>query len=360
MRPSLRRLLAPLPDTLLRHTMYLRCYRRRGDFKDPTRFSEFLTQRMLHDRSPEIAWTCDKRAMKEYAAAHAPWINVPETLWRGTDLSQLDLSSLPERWVIKPNHGSNSLHFGDASTTLGELHEVTRGWLRPFDRIAVGEWAYTAARRELIVEPRIGAGRPLADFKLFVFHGELKLVLTYQGRFTDGLRAVFYNREWEPLDIRNGAPRGTVSPKPQNFEEMVRAAETLGAGYASMRVDFYNLDGDLWFSELTPYHGGGLDPFTPESVDRQLGAWWAGVGAIEELPEGLPRLLVADPEESDPRPVQRHGGLEVTASIAAIASAAAPGSTPDPPEVPASRSDVDSSVLPPAPTPARQAVPLER
>ncbi|MBO0596058.1 hypothetical protein I2485_11880 [Nesterenkonia sp. E16_7] len=294
MHPSFRRLLTPIPDPLLRHVMYRRRFGRWGDFRRPARFTEFLTQRMLQDRSAEIAWTCDKRAMKDYAAEHAPWIQVPETLWHGTDLDQLDLASLPDHWIIKPNHRSKAVHFGDRGTTVEELRSVTKGWLRPYDRIAVGEWAYTQARRELIIEARIGSGVPLTDFKIFVFHGRVQILHTDHGRFTDDFEEVFYNRDWEALNITNEAPRGVVAPPPENFRDMVRAAEALGAGYDFMRVDLYNLDGELWFGELTPYPSGGMDPFTPDAVDLQLGAWWAGFDAVKDYPAGLPRLILAD------------------------------------------------------------------
>ncbi|MCH8565353.1 hypothetical protein LTH96_06415 [Nesterenkonia sp. LB17] len=293
MHPSVRRLLTPIPDPILRQIMYRRRFGRWGNFKKPSRFTEFLTQRMLQDRSPEIAWTCDKRAMKDCAAERAPWINVPETLWHGTDLNQLDLSTLPDHWVIKPNHQCKAVYFGDRSTTLADLRRVTKGWLRPYDRIAVGEWAYGQARRELIIEPRIGDGAPLIDYKFYVFHGQLKILHTDVGRFTDDFTEVFYNRDWEPLDMTNEAPRGAAVPPPKNFGEMVRAAETLGAGYDFMRVDLYSLDGEVWFGELTPYPSGGMDPFSPDAVDLQLGAWWAGFDTVKEYPAELPRVINA-------------------------------------------------------------------
>ncbi|MCH8565354.1 hypothetical protein LTH96_06420 [Nesterenkonia sp. LB17] len=295
MHPSFRRLLTPIPDPVLRQIMYRRKFGRWGNFKRPSRFTEFLTQRMLQDRSPEIAWTCDKRAMKDYAAERAPWINVPETLWHGTDLNQLDLSTLPDHWVIKPNHRSKAVYMGDRSTTLADLRRVTKGWLLPYDRIAVGEWAYGQARRELIIEPRIGDGAPLTDFKIFVFHGRARILHTDLDSFSGPFEEVFYDRDWEPLDITCELPRGAVASRPKNFEDMIRAAETLGAGYDFMRVDLYNLDGELWFGELTPYPSGGMDLFTPESVDLQLGAWWAGFDTLKEYPEELRGLTEEAP-----------------------------------------------------------------
>lgn len=279
---------------MLRTIMYRRQFGRWGSFKKPSRFTEFLTQRMLYDRSPEIAWTCDKRAMKDYAAERAPWLNVPETLWHGTDLNDLDLSTLPEQWVLKPNHRSKAVYMGDRSTTLEDLQQVTKGWLLPYDRIAVGEWAYGQARRELIIEPRIGGGAALTDFKIFVFHGRVRIMHTDLDSVTGPFEEVFYDRDWQPLDITCELPRGAVAPRPKSFDEMVRAAETLGASYDFMRVDLYNLDGELWFGELTPYPSGGMDTFEPESVDIQLGAWWAGIDKVEQYPEEALRLSVSE------------------------------------------------------------------
>ncbi|WP_424945180.1 ATP-grasp fold amidoligase family protein [Blastococcus xanthinilyticus] len=49
----------------------------------------------------------------------------------------------------------------------------------------------------------------------------------------------------------------------------------LPAGRASdfIRVDLYDVDGEVWFGELTPCPGGGPDPFDPE-LDRVLGRYW--------------------------------------------------------------------------------------
>ncbi|MCU1607037.1 MAG: uncharacterized protein JWP46_3502 [Modestobacter sp.] len=64
---------------------------------------------------------------------------------------------------------------------------------------------------------------------------------------------------------------GPVSPPP--LEAMIAVAEALGREFDVIRVDLYDVDGEIWFSELTPCSGGGLDPFDPD-LDRELGAWW--------------------------------------------------------------------------------------
>ena len=41
-----------------------------------------------------------------------------------------------------------------------------------------------------------------------------------------------------------------------------------------VRVDFYNLDGDIYFGELTHYVASGTTKYEPESFDFELGKHW--------------------------------------------------------------------------------------
>ncbi|WP_261622880.1 ATP-grasp fold amidoligase family protein [Nesterenkonia marinintestina] len=287
MHDDVRRLLRVVPDPLLRHLMYRRRFGRWGNFSSPSRFSEFLVRRLLQDRDDRFAWTCDKLRMKAFAARRCPNLMVPQTLWHGRDVSELPVSELPERWVLKPNHSSKRVFMGDRSTTTDELHEATAGWLKVYDRHAVGEWAYGEAERTLIVEQHLGGGNSIDDFKFFVFHGRALLIEHMSGRFTDDDGERFYTRDWRSLDISNCGPLHPPGPAPEGLEEMIAAAEELGRDFDFMRVDLYQVDGRIWFGELTPYPSGGMDPFEPESFDILLGAWWAGVDDVPTIARDL-------------------------------------------------------------------------
>lgn len=277
MHETLRRLLTPVPDPLLRHLMYRRRFGRWGNFRHPERFTEHLSHRMLSERGEELAWTCDKMRMKSYAASRCPDLRAPETLWCGTDISDLNVEELPEQWVIKPNHRSGIVHFGTRNTSHEELREVTRGWLRTHDRAALGEWAYRRADHALIVEPRLGAEGTAVpvDYKFFVFHGEVRLLHCDAGRFTGVFQESFYSPQWEKLEIHNGVEHEAELPPPESLDEMLSHAAILGEGFEFMRVDLYEIGGIPFFGELTPYPSGGMDPFEPEEIDVQLGQWWA-------------------------------------------------------------------------------------
>ena len=134
----------------------------------------------------------------------------------------------------------------------------------------------TSAAHVLIIEPRLAhaSGVVPVDYKFFVFHGKVRLLERDAGRFTDTFAETFYSPSGEVLDIRNGADAWTDAPPPAALDSMVRYAERLAEGFSFMRVDFYDVDGEPWFGELTPYPSGGMDPFEPDEADFMLGRWW--------------------------------------------------------------------------------------
>jgi len=239
---------------------------------------------MLYERTSQFAWTCDKIKMKEYAQRRCPDLRIPPVLWHGRDLEDLDLAPLPDNWVIKPNHASGLVFFGNRETTHEELRRATAGWLRTYERASLGEWAYRRAEHTLIVEPDLsaGGGHSLVEYKFYVFHGEVKMLHRGSNRFTAEHGERFYSPDWEPLDIFNGVQLAPLAPRPTSLELLVRDAGRLGQGFAFMRVDLYEIDAVPWFAEVTPYPAGGMEPFEPNQIEEQMGRWWSGADGMAD------------------------------------------------------------------------------
>ena len=84
----------------------------------------------------------------------------------------------------------------------------------------------------------------------------------------------FFDAEFEHLALRQGHPNADVCPeKPKNFELMKELAEKLSEGIPQIRVDFYEVDGKVYFGELTFSHFAGMVPFQPEEWDNTFGSW---------------------------------------------------------------------------------------
>ncbi len=230
---------------------------------------------MLYDRRPLLAWTCDKLRMKEEAARCA--VATPRTCWWGSDLHTLVGVDLPANWVLKPNHRSGMVTFGQGPVTAADmprLKALTDSWLSDTRSMDKGEWAYSQARPCLLVEEMLGGGDTSpADYKFFVFDGKPLLIQVDTDRF-QGHQRRLYTPAWEPLPDRNMFKVAPVMEPPQRLDQMLAAASCLGEPFDFIRVDLYNVDSAIFLGELTPYPGGGLEIYQPRDLDLAMGAAW--------------------------------------------------------------------------------------
>ena len=273
-RQAAVRSLSRLPLRARRRVLYLRFQHRFAHLENPQRFSEKINWRIVNDRRPLLAESCDKLAMKAIAARSGADVKIPTTRWFGVDVGELADVDLPERWVLKPNHRSGLVYFGTGRPDVAELRRLTASWWDDMQSAWFGEWAYAQARRLLLVEDRIGAGEtPPEDYKFFCFHGEPVVVQVDSDRFGDHARA-FYDPQWRPLDTWNEYPIAAPIPAPQHLNEMLSATSAIGADFDHIRVDLYDAPEGVYFGEITPYAGSGLERFKPADLDIKLGERW--------------------------------------------------------------------------------------
>lgn len=283
-RSAYHAVLRRLPLRLRRQFLFAKGHGRLPDLRSPTSFNEKIQWRILHDRRPLLTGTCDKLSMKAYAQQVAgDELRIPRTYWHGVDLAELASLDVPGHWVLKPTHRSYAVIFGEGRPDPAALTARTQGWLDEVNWSRLGEWAYASARREYLLEERIGhPGSVPADYKFFVFDGVPRLIQVDRGRFGAHTRR-FYTPHWEPLHNRSGLPLGDAVPRPAQLERMLELAGRLGEGFDFIRIDLYAEDGEIWFGETTPYDGSGLDPLDPTDLDYRLGAWWTlptGAGIV--------------------------------------------------------------------------------
>ena len=278
LRPAHRRVAGLLPPGARRRYLYLAGQGRLPRLRAPRTFTEKVSWRILRDRRPVLAWTCDKLAMKEHAhrLRQEAGVRVPETLWAGDDLAAVVGRRFDRPWVLKPNHRSGLVRFGAASEVIDAATvAATRDWLRDDQNALLGEWAYSRARKLFVVEEAIGGGAPLDDYKFFVFDGEVAAIQVDRGRFTHEHTRSFHTPDWAPLPVQVVAPSGPPTAAPADLAEMLRAAEVLGGSFDFMRVDLYTTGDEVWFGELTPYPSGGCMRYEPRAFDAWLGAHWS-------------------------------------------------------------------------------------
>lgn len=271
LRPALR----VLGTSGQQRALFLLYQRRFLRLTRPRTFSDLVMRRILQDRSEHLVWACDKLAQKDRVEERARTARPIPTIWSGPDARGLLDVDLPERWVLKRNDSSGWVYFGTGQVTPSQVDEIARGAranTTPYERN--GEWAYSQVEPLLFVEPHVGEpGADLIDYKFFVFSGKAVVVQVHTDR-SHHQRMSYFDRRWRPLDVTTRKPRCDDTPPPAHLTEMLEDAESIAQGFDFLRVDFYEVDGTVYFGETTVYPSGGLRRFRPRSFDEWLGREW--------------------------------------------------------------------------------------
>lgn len=256
---------------------------KRLDLKTPQGFNEKLQWLKLHDRKPVYTTMVDKYAAKKYVADIIGKKYIIPTLGVWEHFDEIDFDALPEQFVLKCTHDSESviicrdkksLDKGAARDKLERLLKKNYFW-------GSREWPYKGVPPRILAERYMedtgtaGAkARQMTDYKFYCFHGEPEFLYVSEGLEDHGTaRISFLNMDWSfaPFGRTDYKPFENLPDKPQNFAEMVRLAKKLSDGIPFVRVDFYEVLGQVYFGELTFYPCSGFMPFCPPEWDDRLG-----------------------------------------------------------------------------------------
>lgn len=114
----------------------------------------------------------------------------------------------------------------------------------------------------------------MKDYKFYTFNGIVKLIQVDIDRFGSHKRQ-YYSREWEFIDLKCDYPNSpeTIIKKPKKLDEMIKASEKLSYEISHLRVDYYIINDEPIFGEITFHHSGGDGIFDPIEYDLILGTW---------------------------------------------------------------------------------------
>ena len=154
-----------------------------------------------------------------------------------------------------------------------KVREHFRTCLQYDSSTVCGEWAYRNVKRKIIAEPYLeeDSDGVLMDYKWFCFDGEPKIMYMCRDR-GEQPATDFFDMEFNRLPIRILDPPSKICPKkPVQFEEMKRLAGILSKGIPQVRVDFYVVNGHIYFGEMTFYHLGGMTLVQPYEWNLKMG-----------------------------------------------------------------------------------------
>lgn len=246
----------------------------------PQTFSEKLQWLKLYDHNPQYTQMVDKYEAKKYVANIIGEEYIIPTLAVYNSTKEINLDTLPDKFVLKCTHDSGSVAICKDKKTFQKekaFAMLDKGLKRNFfweNR----EWPYKNVKPRIIAEAYLEdkETQELRDYKFFCFDGEVKTLFIAEDRQGDKETTFdFFDADYRHLDIRKGHhPNADTPPeKPHSFEKMKEMAERLSQGIPHLRVDFYEANGKIYFGELTFTSGSGFTPFEPEEWDLRFGKW---------------------------------------------------------------------------------------
>lgn len=246
----------------------------------PITYNEKLQWLKLHDRNPEYTRMVDKVTAKEYVAKIIGSEYIIPTLGVWDKFDDIDFESLPNQFVLKCNHNSGGLVICRNKRELDIAKSkvaINRSLFKNYF-FGTREFPYKNISPCILAEKYINDGsEELQDYKFMCFNGSVKCSFVCTERFSkDGLKVTFFDRDWKILPFTRKYVNSKVSiMKPTNYDKMIELAEVIAREIANsfVRIDFYNVKGEIYFGEITFFPGSGMEVFYPEEWDRILGDW---------------------------------------------------------------------------------------
>ena len=259
--------------------MFYHTFGRKLDLNNPQTFNEKLQWLKLYDRKPIYSTMVDKYEAKKYVASIIGEEYIIPTLGVWNSVDDIDFESLPSQFVLKATHDSHGVIICKDKSTLDI--EAAKAKLKKalksnyYKRFR--EWPYKNVKPRIIAEMYMedNGTEELRDYKFFCFGGQAKCFKVDFDRFIEH-KANYFSISGDQLDIGEQVcpPDFTkVIELPANIPVMKELAEILTKETPFLRADFYDVNGNVYFGELTFYPASGLGKFTFDGNDELLGSW---------------------------------------------------------------------------------------
>lgn len=268
---------------LLPSELYIKLYCRCSlgywmNLKEPKTFNEKLNWLKINDHNPLYTILADKYKVKDFVKKIIGEEYVLPIYGKWNNAEDIDFELLPDSFVLKTNHNSSGVIIcKDKCATLNGFQEYKQKlttWLRKKYYTHTREWVYKDIQPCIFAEQLLGDGNKiLVDYKFWCFNGEPKFM--YMTNKSTDIFENFYDMNFNVVDINHGFKRQSPEfEKPQNFELMKTLSQKLSTASAApfVRVDFYDVDGRVYFGEFTFYDWAGFRRFKTYEMDYQLGS----------------------------------------------------------------------------------------
>lgn len=257
---------------------YLAIHGYEMDWDKPSSYTQKIQYSKLFNRDVRRTVLSDKVKVREYVrdTIGEKYLIPIYGVWGRVD--DIDFDKLPNRFVLKTNHGSatNIIIEDKESINISEIKKRMNEYLHDDFAYYGFELHYAGIKPLIYAEELLDFGESnIEDYKFLCFDGKIPYFWIDFNRNSNHKRNM-YDLEWNllPWNQWNYGNYEGIVEKPANFEEMIEVASKLCRDFDHVRVDLYNVNGHIYFGELTFTNGGGYEPIYPSKMDYELGSKW--------------------------------------------------------------------------------------
>ncbi len=272
-----------VPEARALTALYRRRTGRQLDLHNPQTLNEKIQWLKLYDRKPEYQVYADKLAVRQPVAARIgeqyliPLLRVYE---HPRQMKEADLPAPP--FIVKTNHDSSGgiIVRSAAELDFAQIQAFVQNNFRTNHYYNTREWQYKHIQKRILIERLLqdAEGSIPNDYKFNCFAGKVEFIYCSVDREGRNYRKI-YSRDWQPTgmtwtDFGKADKKfaGPDIPPPKHLDKMIALAETLAAEFSYVRIDLYNVDGQIYFGEITQHHGGGFEEIIPYERDLHYGS----------------------------------------------------------------------------------------
>ncbi len=253
------------------------------NLNNPTTYTEKIQAAKLLRRDPLLTELSDKIRVKDWVKDKiGEEYLVQLVAGPYNDPDEIDFSKLPDKYVIKTNHGcgTNIVVTDNAAISEKQIRKQLKKSLKYNFAYHSLELQYKNIKPQIYIEKFIieDGMDDLPDYKFFCFDGKVYCLYVMINTYPDHHKSKLgiFDRDFNLLPYRRGdfEPITCQIDKPEKYDEMVKLAEILAEGFSHVRVDLYNIEGKIYFGEMTFTTGSGIFRHVPDEFDMILGKQW--------------------------------------------------------------------------------------
>lgn len=241
------------------------------NLENPKTLNDKLQWFKWNVRDPRTTKCADKYAVREYVKKKIGEQYLVPLLGVYDSVEEIDISKLPKEFVFKPNHESGRVILCHDKDKINwrKKADVMENWLRENFYYETGEWQYKDIPPKIVCEKMLHGD--VIDYKFFCFKGNPAFVHIIESKGTKHYDLGNYDLDFHFLKTRKDKKPSQNLKMPEHWNEMIRIARILAEEFPFVRVDLYDLEGKVYFGELTFTPGNGMSTHLSYEWDKKMG-----------------------------------------------------------------------------------------